>query len=139
LSQISGKKDEMSIRSHGGELFLLGFGGCFMSNLLAAMKASLASVSNVKLNLTGTVDGSPAKFFRQTSTHNGSRMRTREDQVGKPPLVFHPCTSRTPFVFLSGASGSVFYDLYYQRFLPLRDSRTLLYPRIPEAAGQDPV
>lgn len=46
----------------GGELFLLGFGGCFMSNLLAAVKVRSASVSDVKLNLTGTVDGSPARF-----------------------------------------------------------------------------
>jgi putative redox protein len=46
----------------GGELFLLGLGGCFMSNLLAAINARSAFVADVKLNITGTVDGSPARF-----------------------------------------------------------------------------
>ena len=46
----------------GGELFLAGVGGCFMSNVLAAIRAREASVRDVRVEVEGTVDGSPAVF-----------------------------------------------------------------------------
>lgn len=46
----------------GGELLLASYGGCFMSTLLAAIKAREAAISDVKLELNGTLDGSPAHF-----------------------------------------------------------------------------
>ena len=46
----------------GGELLLLSLGGCFMSTLLAAVRAREARVSNVKISVTGTVGGVPERF-----------------------------------------------------------------------------
>ncbi len=46
----------------GGELFLMGLGGCFMSNLLAAVKARDFRASNLNAELTGTLEESPARF-----------------------------------------------------------------------------
>ena len=46
----------------GGELFLAAVGGCFMSNLLAAIHARQAPVSDVHTIVTGTIEGSPARF-----------------------------------------------------------------------------
>ena len=46
----------------GGELMLAAIGGCFMSNLLAAVRAREAGVDNVKVRVVGTVDGNPARF-----------------------------------------------------------------------------
>jgi len=46
----------------GGELFLAAIGGCLMSNLLAAIKARQAEVSDVQTEVTATVAGSPPRF-----------------------------------------------------------------------------
>ena len=46
----------------GGELFLASIGGCFMSNLLAAIRARQSGVSDVRTEVTGTVDGAPPRF-----------------------------------------------------------------------------
>jgi putative redox protein len=46
----------------GGELFLAAFGGCFMSNLLAAIRAREAEVSDVRAEVTGTLAESPGRF-----------------------------------------------------------------------------
>jgi len=46
----------------GGELFLSGVGGCFMSNLLAAIRAREAGISGVRTEVTGTLADSPARF-----------------------------------------------------------------------------
>ena len=47
----------------GGELFLASVGGCFMSNVLAAVRARNAQVANVRIEVTGTVaDSSPARY-----------------------------------------------------------------------------
>jgi len=46
----------------GGELFLASIGGCFMSNLLAAIKARQADVSDVQLEVTATLLESPTRF-----------------------------------------------------------------------------
>src|SRR5258707_8284891 len=46
----------------GGELFLAAIGGCFMSNLLAAIKGRQADVSDAQTEVTGVLDESPARF-----------------------------------------------------------------------------
>ena len=46
----------------GGELFLMGLGGCFMSNLLAAVKARDIKASNLNVDLIGTLEESPSRF-----------------------------------------------------------------------------
>jgi putative redox protein len=46
----------------GGELFLVAVGGCFMSNLLAAIRARQAQVKDVHTEVIGTLEESPARF-----------------------------------------------------------------------------
>jgi putative redox protein len=46
----------------GGELFLAAVGGCFMSNLLAAIKGREADISNVRVEVVGSLAESPARF-----------------------------------------------------------------------------
>ena len=46
----------------GGELLLLSLGGCFMSNLLAAIRARSAEVSNVRLVVEGTLESAPPRY-----------------------------------------------------------------------------
>jgi putative redox protein len=46
----------------GGELFLAAIGGCFMSNLLAAIEARKAGVSEVRTEVTGTIVDAPSRF-----------------------------------------------------------------------------
>lgn len=52
----------------GGELLLLGLGGCFMSTLLAAIRAREADVSDVNIEVAGVIDGTPASFTAATLT-----------------------------------------------------------------------
>ena len=47
----------------GGELFLAAVGGCFMSNLLAAIRARNAEVSNVRTEVVAELADSPARFL----------------------------------------------------------------------------
>jgi putative redox protein len=46
----------------GGELFLAAVGGCFMSNLLAAIKAREADIGDVRVEVVGVLADSPARF-----------------------------------------------------------------------------
>jgi len=80
LRQVSASASEATIRQHhvpidrpvakggidagpmGGELFLAAVGGCFMSNLLAAIKAREAAISDVRVEVVGTLADSPARF-----------------------------------------------------------------------------
>ena len=80
ITQISESACESSIRDHrvvcdrpeekaggnegpmGGEYFLMGLGGCFTSNLLAAIKARNADIRNVEIEITATFAQSPARF-----------------------------------------------------------------------------
>jgi putative redox protein len=73
LQQVSTSASEAALRSHrvlidrpndrggtdsgpmGGELFLASIGGCFMSTLLAAIRARNADVSNVRAEVIGTI------------------------------------------------------------------------------------
>ena len=46
----------------GGEHLLMALGGCFMSNLLAAVQSREAKVSNVNLTISGTLEAAPPHF-----------------------------------------------------------------------------
>jgi putative redox protein len=50
----------------GGEYQLVALGGCFTSHLLAAIRAREAALTNVKVAVTGTLDGTPERFTRFT-------------------------------------------------------------------------
>ena len=80
LHQISPFTSEAGIRGHrvlvdrpvakggsdagpmGGELFLSAIGGCFMSTLLAAMRAREAAIDDIHTEVTGTIDDTPPRF-----------------------------------------------------------------------------
>ena len=46
----------------GGEYMLVSLGGCFTSHLLVAIQARGVAMTNVRVNVTGTLDGSPERF-----------------------------------------------------------------------------
>lgn len=46
----------------GGELFLSAIGGCFMSNLLAAIRAREADVSGAQVEVIGALADAPSRF-----------------------------------------------------------------------------
>ena len=46
----------------GGELFLAAIGGCFMSNLLAAIQARESAITDVHAEVTGVLLEAPARF-----------------------------------------------------------------------------
>jgi len=46
----------------GGELLLVGLGGCFMSNLLAAARAREIPVSDMQVEVTGTLADAPSRY-----------------------------------------------------------------------------
>ena len=46
----------------GGEYLIVALGGCFTSHLLAAIRARDNVMTNVKVAVTGTLDGAPERF-----------------------------------------------------------------------------
>lgn len=58
----------------GGEYLLVALGGCFMSNLLAAIQARSAQVSQVRLEIEGTLEQAPSRYgaiaITVTANHN---------------------------------------------------------------------
>ena len=80
LRQVSPFASEAEIRNHrvlvdrpvakggsdagpmGGELFLSAIGGCFMSTLLAAVRARDGAIDDIHTEVTGTVDDTPPRF-----------------------------------------------------------------------------
>jgi putative redox protein len=48
----------------GGEYLLTAVGGCFSSHLLAAIRTREAAVSDVRVAVSGVLDGSPERFTR---------------------------------------------------------------------------
>lgn len=46
----------------GGELLLMSLGGCFMSNLLEAVRTREAAVSDIKIDVVGNLEGTPPRF-----------------------------------------------------------------------------
>ena len=46
----------------GGELLLVSLAGCFMSNLLEAIRVRESGITDVHIDVTGMVNGSPGRF-----------------------------------------------------------------------------
>lgn len=55
----------------GGELLLMGVGGCFMSNLLAAAAARQASLSETVVEVDAEMGGTPPRFTTVRLTVKG--------------------------------------------------------------------
>lgn len=55
-------KGGLDLGPAGGEYLLVSLGGCFTSHLVAAIRAREAPVSNVRVTVTGTMDGTPERF-----------------------------------------------------------------------------
>ena len=80
VRQVSASTSEATLRTHhvlidrpvekggtdrgpmGGDLFLASVGGCFMSNLLAAIRARGEQITDAHLEVIGTIAESPARF-----------------------------------------------------------------------------
>jgi putative redox protein len=52
----------------GGEYQLVALGGCFSSHLLAAIRARDCEITGIKVEVTGTLDGTPERFTEFTLT-----------------------------------------------------------------------
>jgi len=61
----------------GGELFLAAVGGCFMSNLLAAIRSREAEISGVRMEVVGFLTDSPVRFAG-VELHVTAESRDRE-------------------------------------------------------------
>ncbi len=46
----------------GGELLLAALGGCFMSNLLEAIRTREAAIRDVSIDVVGTLEGQPSRY-----------------------------------------------------------------------------
>jgi putative redox protein len=55
-------KGGLDLGPAGGEYMLVSLGGCFTSHFLAAIRAHEAAVTNVRVAVTGTLDGTPERF-----------------------------------------------------------------------------
>ena len=55
----------------GGEYLLVALGGCFTSHLLAAIRAREAAMTGVRVDVTGTMDGTPERFTAFTLDVSG--------------------------------------------------------------------
>src|SRR5262245_28656170 len=65
----------------GGEYLLVGLGGCFLSNLLAAIRSRTADVTNVGVRVSGEMEGPPDHFAAFTMTVSATHADA--DQVRK--------------------------------------------------------
>ena len=86
LEQVGPTTTKASVRSHtvfvdrpedkggadrgplGGEYQLVALGGCFTSHLLAAIRAREVEINSLKVEASGTLDGTPERFTDFTLT-----------------------------------------------------------------------
>lgn len=47
----------------GGELLLASLGGCFMSNLLEAIRTREANIRDVSIDIVGNLEGTPPRYI----------------------------------------------------------------------------
>lgn len=85
----------------GGELLLASLGGCFMSTLLAAVRARDAAVSGVRVSVTGSIGGAPERFeaisMRVSAEHqDGELMRKLIDIAERGCLVTNTLKQAMP-------------------------------------------
>jgi putative redox protein len=55
----------------GGELFVMGLGGCYMSNLLGLIRSRESAIRNVSVDVIAKVDGTPPRFVEFTLEVSG--------------------------------------------------------------------
>lgn len=55
-------KEGTDLGMMGGEMLLVALGGCFISNLLAAIRARQADISNIDIEITGTLTDNPTRY-----------------------------------------------------------------------------
>jgi putative redox protein len=55
-------KGGLDLGPAGGEYLLVSLGGCFTSHLVAAIRAREVAMSNVRVTVAGTMDGTPERF-----------------------------------------------------------------------------
>jgi putative redox protein len=55
-------KGGLDLGPAGGEYMLVSLGGCFTSHLLAVIRAREAPMTDVRVAVSGTLDGSPEQF-----------------------------------------------------------------------------
>jgi putative redox protein len=55
-------KEGTDLGMMGGEMLLVALGGCFNSNLLAAIRAREAAVTNIVIDITGTLVDNPSRY-----------------------------------------------------------------------------
>lgn len=55
----------------GGELLLVALGGCFMSNLLEAVRTREAPISDISATISGTLSSAPPRFSDVTMRVSG--------------------------------------------------------------------
>jgi len=96
VRQISASASEGSARQHrctidrpaakggsdlgpmGGELLLIGIGGCFMSNLLAAVGSAGLAIDDLSVNVAATLESAPPRFTEiRLTVHSASPQRDR--------------------------------------------------------------
>src|SRR5262249_35862973 len=56
----------------GGEYQLIALGGCFTSHLLAALRAREFEISDLRVEVTGSLDGNPERFTEFTLSVSGN-------------------------------------------------------------------
>jgi putative redox protein len=56
----------------GGELFVMGLGGCYMSNLLELIRARASAIRDVSVDVIAKLDGTPARFVEFTLEVSGN-------------------------------------------------------------------
>src|SRR5262249_48160706 len=55
----------------GGELLLVALGGCFLSNLLAAIRARGSAVDSLRISVEARIEGAPERMTRFALRVNG--------------------------------------------------------------------
>ena len=69
----------------GGELLVASLGGCFMSNLIAALQARGIQSNGLSVTVDGALDGTPPRFQKMTMAVKGDGIDP--DQMEKMVLV----------------------------------------------------
>ncbi|MGY8815605.1 MAG: OsmC family protein [Gammaproteobacteria bacterium] len=96
VTQVSDITSEATVRTHkilvdrpqekggedngamGGELFLVALGGCFMSNLLAAILAREVNASGMSVDVYGKLEDTPPRFTQVTLKISGNYSDSEE-------------------------------------------------------------
>lgn len=77
----------------GGEMLLASFGGCFMSNLIAAAESREIPLDGVGATVSGTLEGTPARFTRIVLEVTG-KAPTKEEMERLVQIAERACIVR---------------------------------------------